>query len=491
MEERQKSTTIEDASRRAGFSISTGHRIEKELRNPPVKAEKPEKTKRGRKGAVTPEIKQEAVDILKSAPKVRSVAVFEEIRRRHPELPLGCRRSIERVCAAWRAEHGLAQEVIFRQTHEVGHRGLSDFTELKTNEVTIAGQDFPHLLYHFRMEFSGFEYASVVLGGESFVALSEGLQNALWALGGVPREHRTDSLSAAFRNLNADAEEDFTKRYDALCEHYGMDASRNNKSIAHENGSIESPHGHLKARIKDALHLRNSKDFESVEAYRAFIETIISRHNEKHAIKIDGERTVLGPLPGARSMDYEPYVVRVTRSSGFTLKKVFYSVPSRLINSKLSIRLYDDRLAVFLGGKHLFDLQRVRPSVQRHVVDYRHVIHSLRVKPMALYGLVYRDQLFPREAYRRTFYYLNERLSSRETCKIMVALLALAHDRCCEAELADELSADLDADRLPDVDRLQKRFAPPPECVPEIFVDLCPLDVYDCLLDTHCDGVEP
>jgi hypothetical protein len=62
--------------------------------------------------------------------------------------------------------------------------------------VTIAGVLLDHRLYHFRLAYSGFEHAHVVLGGESFVVLAEGLQNALWALGGAPREHRTDSLSA-------------------------------------------------------------------------------------------------------------------------------------------------------------------------------------------------------------------------------------------------------------------------------------------------------
>src|SRR5262245_26343179 len=80
--------------------------------------------------------------------------------------------------------------------------GLSDFTDMGGLGITIAGEPFAHRLYHFRLAFSGFEHAHVVLGGESFVALAEGLQNALWALGGTPEQHRSDSLSAAFRNLN-------------------------------------------------------------------------------------------------------------------------------------------------------------------------------------------------------------------------------------------------------------------------------------------------
>ena len=59
-------------------------------------------------------------------------------------------------------------------------------------------------------------------------------------------EHRTDSLSAAFRNLAADAQEDLTQRYAGLVAHYGMMPSRNSAGVAPENGSIEGAHGHLK-----------------------------------------------------------------------------------------------------------------------------------------------------------------------------------------------------------------------------------------------------
>lgn len=110
---------------------------------------------------------------------------------------------------------------------------LSDFTDASALGVTLDGTAFPHLLYHFRMAFSGFEHAEVVQGGESFAALTRGLQNALWFLGGSPREHRTDSLSAAFRNLDRNAGKDVTARYEALCGHYGMTASRNNRGIRH------------------------------------------------------------------------------------------------------------------------------------------------------------------------------------------------------------------------------------------------------------------
>ena len=101
---------------------------------------------------------------------------------------------------------------------------------------------------------------------------------------------------------------------------------------------------------------------------------------------------------------------------------------------------------------------------------------------MALLGVVYRDHLFPREAYRRTFDRLIEHLPERVACRTMVELLSLAHERACEAELSDVLSADLLAGRLPDLAALRRRFAPDPASLPDVIIELVPLAAYDALL---------
>jgi len=401
------------AAAKAAISTATAYRIEKDPRLPSQK-----KALRGRRrpDPLAEIFEVEVVPLLKAAPGMRPVAVFEEMLRRHPELGSGIRRTLERRIRAWRAVHGPDQEVIFRQTHAPGRLGLSDFTDMAGLAITVAGEALEHRLYHFRLAWSGFEHAHVVLGGESFVALAEGLQNALWALGGAPREHRSDSLSAAFRNLTRNAAADVTRRYEDLCAHYGMTPTRNNRGIAHENGAIESPHGHLKRAIEDALLLRGFRDFAGLDDYRRFVDEIVSRRNARNAGRIDAERAACRPLPARRTSDYEEVSVRVTSSGGFTLRKVFYTVPSRLIGHRLRVRLYDDRLDVFIGATHLVTLPRGRAHPSgRHdqVVNYRHVIHSLRKKPMALMGLVYRDRLFPREAYRHTFDRLVEALPER------------------------------------------------------------------------------
>jgi hypothetical protein len=127
---------------------------------------------------------------------------------------------------------------------------LSDFTDATDLGVTIADVPLHHRMYHFCLAFSHWEHAHVVLGGESFVALAEGLRNALSASGGSPLEHRSNSLSAAFRNLEPGTAEDLMRRYEALCAHYGMTPTRDNRGIAHKNGSIEGPHGHLKRALE-------------------------------------------------------------------------------------------------------------------------------------------------------------------------------------------------------------------------------------------------
>jgi hypothetical protein len=230
--------------------------------------------------------------------------------------------------------------------------------------------------------------------------------------------------------------------------------TRNNRGVAHENGSIESPHGHLKRAIEDALLLRGSRDFDTLEAYRRFVDEIVGRRNARNSKRLDLERPALKALPANRTTDCEETIVTITSTSGFTLKKVFYSVPSRLIGHRLRVRLYDDRLE--LGATPLMALRRGRPhpnGKHGHVVDYRHVIHSCAASqsPCSTWSIVSSSRA---GAYQRAFEALLAGDSEKQACRTMVGLLALAHDRACEAELAEAINAELDAGRLPDLETL-------------------------------------
>ena len=479
----RRNDTVALAAAKAGFSTATGYRM---LHDPRLPSQRGGQRERRRPDPLTGIFDEVVVPMLEAAPGLRPIAIFEELRRRHPDMAFGSRRTLERRIRDWRAMNGQDRDVIFRQVHEPGRLGMSDFTWMDDLGISIARAPLDHLLYHFRLPCGGFEHGHVILGGESFVALAEGLQNALWSAGGAPKLHRTDSLSAAFRNLDVDAKIDLTRRYDALCAHYGMEPTRNNTGVAHENGSIESSHGHIKAAVKDALLLRGTADFADLADYRRFIDEVVTARNRRHAPGIDAERRSLQLLPNARTTDYEEVLVTVTSSGGFTLRKVFYTVPSRLIGHRLRVRLYDDRLDVFIGGTRLMTLPRGRAGASGkhgHIVDYRHVIHSLRRKPMALLGLVYRDSLFPRDAYRHMFEHLLQSHGEREACRTTVELLAMAHERACEAELAQILTIDLAARRSPCLTSLRARFAPDPASLPEVVVELAPLSSYDGLID--------
>ena len=215
------------------------------------------------------------------------------------------------------------------------------------------------------------------------------------------------------------------------------------------------------------------------------VDEIVGRRNAARGKRIAAERAYLQALPRTRTTDFEDIIVTVSSTGGFTLRKVFYTVPSRLIGHRLRVRLYDDRLEVFMGGTQLMTLPRGRAHPDgRHdqVVNYHHVIHSLRKKLMALIGLVYRDQLFPRQAFRDMFAVLLERATEREACRMMADLLALPHDRGCEAELAARLEEGLRQKRLPDIKTLTALFAPSPDSLPRAEVQLADLSACDRLL---------
>ena len=489
------------AAAKAGFSITTGARIDADPRLPSQK--QPPRGRR-RPDPLAPYWNSEIVPMLQATPGLRPITVLGELQRRHLAFSADLRRTLERRIRLWQGLHGPERDVIFRQEHPPGRQGLSDFTDASALGISIAGVALEHRLYHFRLAFSGWQHVRVVLGGESFVALAEGLQNALWALGGAPAEHRSDSLSAAFRNLEREAAADLTRRYEELCAHYGMTPTRNNVGVAHENGSIEGPHAHLKSALQQAILLRGDGDFADLDDYRRFVDEVVGRANAIRRKALEVERTQLNKLPPRRTDDHEEDLVTVTRSGGFLLRHVFYTVPSRLIGHRLRVRLYDDRLECLLGGTLVLTLPRGRrptgPSLAcsvaqhgrtAHVVDYRHVIHALRRKPMALLNLVYRDQLFPRAAFRRTWEAVIATQPPRQACRVMVGLLALAHDRACEAELAAALDAILDDGELPDLTVLQQRFMPPCTTVPVVTVSLPAAIAYDVLLGMPQGWVQP
>lgn len=428
----------------------------------------------------------ELLPLLQSSPHLNAVTLLEELQRRHPgDYGPGLLRTLQRRLRQWRATQGGEREVFFAQEHPPGRQGLSDFTDANDLGVTFGGETFKHLLYQFALAHSGWRSVSVVDGGESFVALSTGLQEALWRLGGAPEEHRTDSLSAAFKNLSDVERREWTQRYAELCAHYGMRPSRNNPGESHENGSIESRHGSLKTALQQALLLRGSSNFENRTAYEAFIATVVQRMNKRVEKRLAVEREALRPLPARRTAEFDEVPARVSKYGVFTVRNEQYSAPSRLIGHRLSARMYTDRVECYLGGQRVFECPRAtRRAGERHArrIDYRHMVENLKRKPGAFARWIFREEIFPRAIYRQTWEMLSAQLPERQACKTIVGLLALAADGH-EAALALELEGLLVHNEVPNLEALTQRLAPRETGVPNVIVQLPTLNTYDALLE--------
>ncbi len=480
----RKHHTQELAAAKAGMSVRSARRVEEEGTLP---SQQPRRYWRSRPDPFAQVWDNEVVPLLKSTPKLMAITLLRKLQDDRPDhFPDGVLRTLQRRVRHWRALEGPPKEVFFPQEHAPGHRGLSDFTAMGELRVTIGNAPFVHILYHFVLAFSRWEHVEVVEGGESFEALSKGLQNALWQAGGAPQEHRSDSLSAAFKNLTE--ERDFTVRYTALLDHYGMAGTRNNRGLSHENGSVESSHRYLKEAIEQALLLRGHRDFEDRSFYEAFVRDIVMRRNRRNAVAFRIEREHLQDLPARRSTDFVEEEARVTRCGTFTVRAILYSVPSRLIGHRLKVRLYSDRLDCYLSGALVLTLSRgIRSPVggRGRVIDYRHFIDALKRKPQAFRGLVFRDALFPREAYRRTWEQLELKLTQRQACQSIVALLEMAARDGVEGVLAERLDTLRAAGVLPDVKRLREEFAPRRVEVPHVTVQIPAPSVYDALLPSE------
>ncbi len=380
--------TLTMAAAKAGMSRKTARKYLKSGKLPSqCQPERYWRTRSDPFESVWPEVKE----ILKRSPTVEAKAVFDHLcRQQEGAFQQGQLRTLQRRIKQWKAEYGEAKEVMFPQKYQPGHQAQSDFTFMGRLGVTIQGQPFPHLLYHFVLAYSNWEAATLCFS-ESFESLSLGLQNALWELGALPEEHRTDRLSAAVKNLKR---EEFTERYQALLRHFGMRSSRTQAGKAHENGDVEQSHHRLKRAIEQELLLRCSRDFSSREEYEGFVAVIVSRRNAARQKRLGEELAVMRPLPARRLDDFTRQWVRVSPSSTIRVRHNTYSVDSRLIGERVQVRVWADQVEVYYGGRRQARMPRLRGE-GKHRIDYRHVIHSLVRKPEAFTRYRWREDLFP------------------------------------------------------------------------------------------------
>jgi len=346
------------------------------------------------------DIWDKAREILALLPGLEAKTLFEYLQREQPgRFADGQLRTFQRRVKQWRALEGPMKEVFFPQIHYPGDLSESDFTYMNSLGVTIRRQPFLHLLYHFVLTYSNWETGTVCFS-ESFESLGQGLQDALWKLGGVPRRHRSDRLSAAVHN--ACKREEFTVRYQALLKHYRLDGEKIRAGEAHENGDVEQRHFRLKRALDQELLLRGSRDFDSREEYAAFLERFFADLNAGRKKRLGEELAVLGRLPERRFDDHRWIRARVGLASTIRVVDNSYSVSSRLRGETVDVKIGAEELEVWYGRKRVERIPRLRGK-DGHRVDYRHIIDWLVRKPRAFENYRWKEDLFPTTRFRMAY----------------------------------------------------------------------------------------
>ena len=411
----------EIAASKAGMDPKTARRYLALNRLPSeVKKERHWRTREDPFSEVWDQVRQQ----IEENPGLEVKTLFEWLQREQPgRYSDGQIRTLQRRVKLWRATEGPAQEVYFGQTHEPGRLCASDFTHMTELGITIQGQTLAHLVYHFVLTYSNWETGTICYS-ESLESLSEGWQNAVWELGAVPVEHRTDSLSSAVNNMSN--LEEFNRRYEAVMKYYGVRPLHTNPASPHENGDAEQSHHRFKRAVEQALMLRGSRDFVSVAEYAQFLQDLFVQRNAGRRQRLAEELGVMGELPARRMESARRERVKVDSGSLIHVERNAYSVNSRLIGEKVEARVYLDHVEVWYGQKKVEELPRLRGR-SKHRVDYRHIIEWLVRKPGAFENYRYKEDLFPTSQFRMAYDAIQETAPGRAV-KEYLKILKLAAD---------------------------------------------------------------
>jgi len=430
---------------------------------------------------------EEILEMLAVNPGLEGKTIFEHFQCKVPgSYQDGQLRTLQRRLKHWRATQGPAKEIYFPQVHHPGEVSASDFTHMNSVGVTICGEEFNHLLYHFVLTYSNWETFTICYS-ESFESLSAGLQNALWELGGTAKRHRTDRMSAA---VNKDCNpEKFNRNYQALLRHYGTVPERTNAYSAHENGDVETSHRHFKRAVIQALMLRGSKDFKGTGGYEQFLRKIAGQLNAGRSRRLQEELAVLSRLPGMKFNDCNKIDnIKVGKNSTINILHNTYSVHSRLRGEKIQVRVYVDHLEIWYAQKRVDSIPRVRGS-SKHKINYRHIIDWLVRKPGAFENYRYKEDLYPSSWFRMAYDWLRSNMSLQANKEYVKILYCAAKEG--ETVTEDAIRYLLEKNKQPTAlnikQQVEERFKIP--SVTEVVVQETKLECYDMLLaEVVCHG---
>ena len=425
---------------------------------------------------------------LRETPELEAKTLFELLQAEHPDrYDEGQLRTLQRRVRQWRAAHGPERDIVLAQQHRAGEAAQTDFTSTAELAVTIAGQTFVHLLCMFVLPYSNWQWVTVCLS-ESMAAMRKGVQRALFQLGRVPRYHQTDNSTAATHRIPdgqaafEDGKRPFNAEYVALMRHFGMTPRTTAVGAKEQNGDVESANGAFKRRLAQALLVRGSRDFESVEAWQALIDQVARNANAHRRQRVEEDLAAMRELHVGKLPEYVEEDVRVSEWSTVRVKHCAYSVPSRLIGRWVRVRIFEDRLEVRFADEVQLACERLVGRNLRRI-DYRHVIWSLIRKPGAFARYVYREEMFPSSVFRVAYDEIQARHPGTRGDLEYLRILHLAASTM-EADVAVALSLLQMAGTPITADAVKDMIASVPTSidVPSLAPSVVNLAAYDALL---------
>lgn len=473
----KRERNIEIASAKAGMSEKTGRKYKK-LGQLPSQIIMPH-TWQTREDPFA-EIWPEAKGYLETEPGLEAKTLFEHIQGKYPgRYEDGQVRTFQRRVKVWRATEGPAKEIFFPQIHLAGEICESDFTHMTELGVTINKELFAHLLYHFVLTYSNWETGSICFS-ESYESLSEGFQDALWELGGVPEKHRIDRMSAAIhKDCNRG---EFTQRYHGLLGHYGIMALVTQAGKAHEKGDIEQRHHRLKRAVNQALLLRGSREFGERDEYQEFLKKMFSRLNAGRQKRFEEEIKELHALPLGRLDDRKSFRVEVGPHSTIRVLHNTYSVDSRLKGEQVNVRVSSEYLDVWYGQKHLERIPRLFGK-RKDNIQYRHIIDWMVRKPGAFRHYKYQPAMFPSTVFRMAYDKLRQQNPAIADKQYLEILYVAAKES--EQRVEQSLREHLDCGQSITLDSIRSRMESelPEQIVPKVQEPQVDLAEYDRFLN--------
>jgi hypothetical protein len=430
-----------------------------------------------------------AEQMLADAPELEAKTLFEHLLAQPAHgLAPGHLRTFQRRVQQWRATRGPEKEIYFAQWRRPGDLMELDWTHARELGVTINGEPLDHLLCHTVLAYSNWEWAERCQS-ESYLSLASGLQASLARLGRAPAHLLTDQSSAATHDPGAAHPQlgrSYNSAYLELCTHYDMIPMTIQVASPNEQGDIESANGHLKRRLRQRLLLRGHADFDSLEAYDAFLASVLEEANRLRQRRLEEELAVMKPLPSSRLAAFQEVSVRVSSHSTARVRNRTYSLPSRLAGLALRAQVHEGEVRFFLGREEVLRAPRSRGG-SGAVIDFRHMVGPLSRKPGAFANYQHREALYPSLVYRKACDELFAHYGPRGGSIEYLAVLRLAVDHGVEAVAAAVASRLGQGERWRALD-LARRLSPP-VAIPESPAELVPeLGSYDALMSLETEA---